>query len=67
MLKTIAKHEKYELCENDGFYFIEGLDYTNMTGTREEVKQELLRWKSEVDMNNKYMLDMENHFIKALS
>lgn len=67
MNKVISKYENYELCENEGFYFIKGLDYVNMSGTKEEIKQELLRWANEVDMNNKYMLDMENHFIKALS
>lgn len=67
MTKTISEYENYELCENNGLYFIKGLNYIDMAGTKEEVKQELLRWSNEVDMNNKYMLDMEKHFIKTLS
>ena len=67
MTKIIARYGKYDLCESKGFYFIKGLNYVDMSGTKEQVKLELLRWKNEIDMNNKCMLDMENFFIKALS
>lgn len=38
----------------------------NQFGTIEEVLKELKRWKNEVDSDNKYMLDIENHFIQIL-
>lgn len=36
-------------------------------GTLEEVRNELNRWKKEVDFDNPFMLEVENAFILALS
>lgn len=35
-------------------------------GTKEEVKEELERWKNEIDFNNPCMIEIENCFIGAL-
>ena len=56
------------------FYFFgtirsfEALSFpVNQCGTLEEVKNELTRWKNEVDFDNPFMLEVENAFLEALS
>lgn len=61
----------YKLIEDNGFYYIsdangEILDYTFVSGTAKEVMDELNRWRNECDYNNKFMLQIENEFIKVL-
>ena len=61
----------YKLIEDNGFYYIvdvscEVLDYTFVSGTAKEVAKELNRWRNELDYNNKFMLQIENEFIKVL-
>ena len=60
---------KFTLWRGGVFYFIElpnGDTMVNLSGTREELIEELERWKNEVDYNNKFMLDIEDKFIKFL-
>ena len=59
-------------CKN--FYFFgtvrefERLSFpVNQCGTMEEVKNELNRWKNEVDCDNPKMIEIENAFLLALS
>lgn len=40
---------------------------TRINGTLEKVKNELYRWKNEVDFDNSKMLEVENAFLTALS
>lgn len=56
------------------FYFFgtirsfEALSFpVNQCGTLEEVKNELSRWKNEIDFDNSFMLEVENAFLAALS
>lgn len=67
MSDIIAKYEKYTLCKEKDFYSIGGLNYIGMSGTKEDVKKELIRWRDEIDFNNDYMINMENYFINILS
>lgn len=39
----------------------------NQYGTLKEVRAELELWKTEIDFNNPYMLEIENTFLDALS
>lgn len=39
----------------------------NQFGTKGEIKEELERWKKEIDFNNIQMLEVEEFFISALS
>lgn len=57
----------------DGQFFYVGLGnetmstaMVNTSGNKEEVIDELERWKIEVDYNNVFMLDVENQFICTL-
>jgi hypothetical protein len=43
-----------------------GETIANASGTREDVINELERWKNEIDFNNEFMLKVENGFIDAL-
>ena len=72
------KHKKILINQVNGFkLFMEGDFYqvvspsgftmVNTSGTKEEVIDEIKRWKKEIDINNQFMLDVENGFIKALS
>ena len=67
MLELIAKYDKYTLCKEKDFYSVGGLNYIGMSGTKEDVKQELTRWRDEIDFNNDYMKNMEDCFINILS
>ena len=56
------------------FYFFgtirsfEALSFpVNQCGTLEEVKNELTRWKNEVDFDNPKMIEIENAFLAELS
>lgn len=60
---------KFTLWRGGAFYFIElpnGDTMVNLSGSKEELIEELERWKREVDYNNKFMLDIEDKFIKFL-
>ena len=72
------KHKKILISQVNGFkLFMEGDFYqvvspsgftmVNTSGTKEEVIDEIKRWKKEIDINNQFMLEVENGFIKALS
>lgn len=39
----------------------------NQYGTLKEIRQELTRWKNEVDFDNPKMLEVENAFLEVLS
>lgn len=56
------------------FYFFgtirsfEALSFpVNQCGTLEEIKNELSRWKHEIDFDNPKMAEIENAFLAALS
>ena len=72
MNKTILSTVNgYKLIVNDGMYYIEDeyddvLDYMNTFVTAEQVCDELKRWRIECDADNKFMLEIENEFIKVL-
>lgn len=60
---------KFTLWREGEFYFIElpnGNTMVNLSGSKEELIGELERWKKEVDFNNKFMLGIEDKFIKFL-
>ena len=60
---------KFTLWKEGEFYFIElpnGDTMVNLSGSKTELINELERWKVEVDYNNKFMLDIEDKFIKFL-
>ena len=65
----ILVHDEYY---ND-FYFgtereIKSLSMPcNQYGTKKEIKAELERWKTEIDFDNPFMLEVENAFLAALS
>ncbi len=72
------KHKKILINQVNGFkLFMEGDFYqvvspsgftmVNTSGTKEEVIDEIKRWKKEIDINNQFMLEVENGFLKALS
>lgn len=68
---VVSEVNGYKLINDNGFYYIldaegEILDYTFVSGTAKEVTEELNRWRNEVDYNNKFMLQVENEFIKVL-
>lgn len=69
--ELLAAVNGYKLVkEGNSFYQVEdqtGETMVNTSGTREEVKAELERWRSEVDYNNPFMLEIENTFINVLS
>ena len=65
-MSILSHYKGFVLCRNKDFYFIKGIDYADVGGTKEYILKELKRWKNEVDSNNKYMLDIENHFIQIL-
>lgn len=39
----------------------------NTSGSKEEMIEELNRWKIECDHNNEFMINIEDQFIKALT
>ena len=43
-----------------------GQSSVNEVGTKQELIDELTRWKHEVDMDNTFMLEVENSFINIL-
>ena len=60
---------RFTLWREGEFYFIElpnGDTMVNLSGSRNELISELERWKAEIDYNNKFMLDIEDKFIKFL-
>lgn len=62
----LNSYKGFTLCKENDFYFILGMNYIDLKGKRENILKELKRWKIEVDNNNEYMLDIENHFINIL-
>ena len=67
--KIICQINGFMLHKNDDFYFVitpEGETMVNLGGTKEELINELQRWKDEVDGNNPFMLAVENVFISKL-
>ena len=75
--KILCKKSNHILVKDNDckdFYFFgtirsfEALSFpVNQCGTLEEVKNELTRWKNEVDFDNPFMLEVENAFLEALS
>lgn len=65
----VVSVNKFTLWREGGFYFIElpnGDTMVNLSGSKEELINELERWKVEVDYNNEFMLDIEDKLIKFL-
>jgi hypothetical protein len=65
----IARKHDFRLYKEDDFYKVvtpNGKSMVNASGTKKEVTAELKRWKDEVDYNNRFMLEVENYFIKIL-
>lgn len=68
-IKMLGKYDKFILCvENDRHYFIKGVteQYVDMSGTKENLLNQLKKWKNEIDFNNEYMKRVEEHFITIL-
>lgn len=67
-IKLINEYKGFALCEQEGFYFINKItdEYKDMSGTKEELLNELKRWRDSIDNNNEFMKDIENHFIEIL-
>jgi hypothetical protein len=55
--------------ENDFYYIVfpDGSTMVNTSGSKQDIINEMERWKKEIDSNNLFMLEVENGFIKALS
>ncbi len=66
--EVIGKIYDMNLCKKDDFYFIRKNNgfILDVSGTKEEVKEELKRWHNEIDLDNNYMREIEEHFIKIL-
>ena len=67
LLSAVNNHRLYKDGE---FYYVTniyGATMVNTSGSKEKVKAERERWKNEIDMNNPYMLEVENAFISSLS
>lgn len=63
-----AYYNGYELRKQNNFYILTQYNYNNVivSGSKKDVVKELKRWSIEVDINNSFMLGMENHFINVL-
>lgn len=70
MRKILARKNGFDLVQSDdNFYsmiYPLGNTCVNTSGSKQELVDELMRWKKEVDMNNPFMLEVENTFINAL-
>ena len=68
--EILANVNNFRLCiEGVDFYFITlpgGETMVGLMGSKEELINELKRWKKEVDMNNDFMLKVENKLINVL-
>lgn len=65
----IAEANGFELHQDKDFFFIkepDGQTSVNTAGTKEELINELERWKHQIDFNNSFMLTIENQFIRKL-
>ena len=68
--EIICNINNHKLCRENEFYFIVFPDNTTMvntSGSKQDIINEMERWKKEIDFNNPFMLEVENGFIKALS
>lgn len=67
-IEIMASINDVNLCRKNDFYFIRRNDgfMWDMCGTKEEVKEELKRWLTEVDLDNDYMREIEEYFIDIL-
>lgn len=68
--EIVCKINDFKLCREKDFYFIVYPDNTTMintSGSKQDIINEMERWKKEIDSNNPFMLEVENGFIKALS
>lgn len=68
--EIICNINNHKLCRENEFYFIVFPDNTTMintSGSKQDIINEMERWKKEIDSNNPFMLEVENGFIKALS
>lgn len=74
-MTILAEKNDFLLTEKNGFYrFGCKKDFSSFwgvpasqCGTKEAVKNELNRWKTEIDFDNPLMLEVENTFLAALS
>lgn len=69
MTRLLSEVNDHQLWRNGDFYSIihpSGNTMVNTSGTREEVLEEMKRWRREIDSKNKYMLKVENAFIFVL-
>jgi hypothetical protein len=68
--EIICNINNHRLWRENDFYFIVYPDNTTMvntSGSKQDIINEMERWKKEIDSNNPFMLEVENGFIKALS
>ena len=69
-MKLLAVKNGFSLVQVDkDFYEVVnkyGQSSVNVMGTKQELIDELTRWKREVDMDNAFMLEVENSFINVL-
>lgn len=74
-MTILAEKNYFLLTEENGFYqFGHKKDFSgfwsvpvSQYGTKEAIKDELNRWKTEIDFDNPFMLEVENAFLAALS
>lgn len=69
MKNIISNYKGFTLYSVDDVYFIDGLTqgYVNMSGSKDEILSELHRWRDVIDGGNRYMYDIETHFINILN
>lgn len=69
MKRLLSEVNDHQLWMDEEFYFIiypNGDLMVNTSGKKEEVIEELKRWRKEIDSKNRYMLKVENTFIFVL-
>lgn len=69
MKRLILEIEGFKLYEEYGAFYIElpdGGTLINLFGSKEGLITELIRWKTEIDYNNPFMLNIEDKFINIL-
>ena len=69
MKNIISNYKGFILYSVDDVYFIDSLfhHYVDMSGSKDEILNELNRWRNTIDGGNRYMYDIETHFINVLN
>lgn len=67
--ETLCTINGFKLRKQNDLYFMvepDGGTMVNVSSTKQEVTDELNRWKNEIDTNNHFILAVENVFIDKL-